>query len=784
MKKSMKLWLVLAIVVLLAVAVPSLVFLPGCNIRDDNTTTTDSNKGTVVGTVTDAGTGNGIENVTVTIVEQSAKSVISDETDTEGNYSLPNVAPGTQTITAKKSGYANYSQTVEVTENVTVTQNISMNAVIASTVTGIVTNSTDGSPIVGVKVWIDEIQDWTIGSGEYTLNGVSSGTVVLRASMSSYADFQQTMIIEEGTTVVQDIAIDEDNAPAAPSATKSNIYGRVTASYKPVSAATVKLFATSAKDAKQASPTPSPSPTAAAQALTDSDGTYEFLNLDPGSYRVEVMKEGYDQKTETVTAAAGSNARVDTVSLAGGPSPSPTSTITPSGTPSQSPTPGQFTTKLCSKPRVSQTGNSTNGRVDDSGTNVVFQSNENLLTSVSGAFSQIYRYNTSTGTIILVSQNTVGLQGNNNSTVPCISPDGAYIAFATSATNLIGTDTEGKWDIYLYKMSNAEITRISTKNASPLVGATGDSDVPYLNDSTTADTATTGFFCTFQSDAADIIPTAVTPAGPVNIFRVKIDKTTGQVAAGAAGTLLVSQIPTSTGSNGIAAGSCANPMISRNGRYIVYESDHDGLVTAVAPSPLGAFNIYYCDTSVSDVANRTQRASADGSNVSASAFGARNASVSDDGRYVAFEEGPSILWGSTNVIDVFRKDMTGKFIDHISKPTTGSGGTIGNSQSPWISGDGNFVAFQSATTGLVNDDTNLSTDIFVRNIPASTITRVSLGENGEQAEDTSANIFCNGSVSPFLTGNYVVFHSAARNLFSGVSTLGADNYNVYIRKWK
>ncbi len=779
MKKSMKLWLVLAIVVLLAVAVPSLVFLPGCNIRDDSTSTTDINKGTVVGTVTDAGTGNGIENVTVTIVEQSAKAVISDETDADGNYNLPNVAPGTQTITAKKSGYANYSQTVEVTENITVTQDISMNAVVASTVSGSVASSADDSPIVGAKVWIDEIQDYSDSTGNYVLNGVSAGTVVLKATISSYADYQLTMTIEEGTTVTQNISLDESNEPAPPPTGKSNVYGRVTAAYKPVANATVKLFALDSKNEKQASPTPSPSPTAAATTQTDTDGLYEFLNVSPGNYRVEVTADGYDTKTETVTATSDENSRVDTVSLAGGPSPSPTSTVSPTASPTASP--GSFTTKFCSKPYSTQQGNSQNAKIDDNGKYVVFQSNDKLLTSVAGGSSQIYTYDTTSNTITLVSQKS-GTEGNGNSTLPCISPDGTYVAFTSAATNLIDGDSNAKSDIFLNKIGDNTVTRISTKNSAPLVGANGDSDAPCLNNST----ATGGFFCVFQSDATDIIPTAVTPPGPTNIFMVKIDKTTGQVASGSGSTVLVSQIPTSAGNNGVAAGLCANPMISRDGKYVVYESNHDGLVTAVAPTTPNVYNIYYCDTSSSDVATRTQRASADGSNVSAIA-GAGAASVSDNGRYVAFEEGPSAAWGSNaGVIDVFRKDMTGKGIETLSKPITGSGGTIKDSQFPWISGDGDYVAFQSDTTALVLDDTNGSIDVFVRYCGAvPTLTRVSVGESGQQAEDTSTYP-SKGSCNPYLTGNYVVFHSSAHNLVPGITGLDAAHtyYSVYARKWK
>jgi len=773
LKKSMKLWMVLAIVVLLAVAVPSLVFLPGCNIRDDDSSTTDINKGTVVGTVTDAGTGSGIENVTVTIVEQSAKAVISDETDADGMYNLPNVAPGTQTITAKKSGYANYSTTVEVIANITVTQDISLNAVIASTVSGSVKNSTDDSPIVGAKVWIDDLQDYSNSTGNYELNGVSAGTVVLRATLSSYVDYQITMVIEEGTTVTQNVDMDEDNTPPAPAEGKSNIYGRVTAAYKPVSNATVNLFALDAKNDKQASPTPSPSPTPAATTKTDNDGTYQFLGVAPGNYRVEVVKSGYDTKTETIEAKDGENSRVDTVSLAGGPSPSPS--VSPSVSPSESPAPGQISTTLVSAREsgaapTQNTINSINGVADDTGKIVVFQSNDHLLATHITATTQIYKFDNSKGSLTLVSMKGSTL-GDGNSINPCISPDGKYVAFASKANNLLDTpDAEGKQDIMLYKISGGTITRLSTQPANKNVGGNGDSDNPSLSNNN-AD----GFYCAYDTLADDVIAPIETVKNK-NVYRTKIgtdDK--------AESIILVSRQRNAGNVSGGNADS-GNPHINEDGKFVAYESLASDLVDGVNP---GVNTQIFRYNANNDLENRNSVVSSDNGTLAPAA--ASNPCVSNDGKYVSYQVAAS-AWGHAGKADCFRRNMSGTGNELVSGMASG---TIGDSQNPTMTSDGAYVAFESNTKSFGDQNNGDGTfNCYVRNMGkeqnetvAYTCVSVGGGNPGTTAEYTSG--INSGSRKPYITrsGNHVVFHSSATNLVTG-STIGTDNYNVYIRKWK
>ena len=82
----------------------------------------------------------------------------------------------------------------------------------------------------------------------------------------------------------------------------------------------------------------------------------------------------------------------------------------------------------------------------------------------------------------------------------------------------------------------------------------------------------------------------------------------------------------------------------------------------------------------------------------------------------------------------------------------------GISDWPTISADGRRVAFSSSATNLAQDDTNNKSDVFVLDRETNTVSRISIGVNGEQANG--------GSWCPIVNadGTRVVFHSWATNL--------------------
>ena len=96
------------------------------------------------------------------------------------------------------------------------------------------------------------------------------------------------------------------------------------------------------------------------------------------------------------------------------------------------------------------------------------------------------------------------------------------------------------------------------------------------------------------------------------------------------------------------------------------------------------------------------------------------------------------------------------------KISVGHGGApTGDSRASSVSGDGRYVAFVSASSTIVEGDTNGFQDVFLRDRTAGTTKRISLGQNGVQA---------NGhSYAPMISmdGTYVLFSSRASNLVAG-----------------
>jgi Tol biopolymer transport system component len=151
--------------------------------------------------------------------------------------------------------------------------------------------------------------------------------------------------------------------------------------------------------------------------------------------------------------------------------------------------------------------------------------------------------------------------------------------------------------------------------------------------------------------------------------------------------------------------------------------------------------------------------------------GSTDASLSQDGRYVAFVRvGPQSGGNNrgTGGNDVYRHDrLTGETV-LVSVTTSGTGG---GGRQPSISEDGNRIAFTSASPDLVAGDSNGMSDVFVRDVAAGTTTRVSLAHDGAQSPASSDE--------PALSGDGTTV------AFTSPSALTADDTNgtedVFVR---
>jgi Tol biopolymer transport system component len=341
----------------------------------------------------------------------------------------------------------------------------------------------------------------------------------------------------------------------------------------------------------------------------------------------------------------------------------------------------------------------------------------------------------------LVSVGIDGTQGNGIFTVsPSISADGRYVAFSSDASNLVSDDTNNAGDIFVYNRQT---------NTTSLVSV-GDSGTQGNGSSFSPSLSADGRYVAFVSDASNLVSGDTNGAPDIFVYDT-VANTTRLVSVGDNGT---------QGNN-----SSFSPSISADGSYVAFSSIASNLVSDDTNS---TWDIFVYDT----VANTTRRVSVGDNGIQGNDY-SLNPSISADGRYVAFDSYASnLVSGDTNGIgDTFIYDTVANTTRRISVDSNGTQGN-GYSGSPSISADGSYVAFSSIASNLVSDDTNRTRDIFVYDTVANTTRRVSVDDNGIQANKGSFN------ASIAADGRYVAFVSFASNLVSE-DTNGIGDTFVY-----
>jgi Tol biopolymer transport system component len=324
-----------------------------------------------------------------------------------------------------------------------------------------------------------------------------------------------------------------------------------------------------------------------------------------------------------------------------------------------------------------------------------------------------------------------------------MSADGRFVAFASNAGNIVGSDTNGQSDVFVYDGIERMLTRESlTSNGMESAGSSG-SPVGISADGTKL---------VFQSNGD------LTSSG----------NTTDDVYLRDRGADTVQDL-TSTGN------VLFDPAISGDGNYVaIGENDfktqfdcsdpvtgEPNLNTQIRRLPDGKWFTLKADSTCANGDSETPVVlSADGS-LAAFATSATNLTAVVDGN---------------NTTDIVVANVSRLPADLVSLSTAGVQAD-GGSYHPAMSDDGRFVAFASDATNLAPEvDTNGKTDVFVRDRIAGTTERVSVSSGGGEANG--------GSDFPAISadGHFVAFVSRATNLVTGISTGGTQN--VYVRdRW-
>src|SRR5882672_9252426 len=327
-----------------------------------------------------------------------------------------------------------------------------------------------------------------------------------------------------------------------------------------------------------------------------------------------------------------------------------------------------------------------------------------------------------------VSLDSNGFQGNVNSQFPSIAGYGRYVAFHSDASSLVANDTNATRDIFVRDRQSGITQRVSVSSSGAQANAR--SDYPSIS----AD----GRFVAFESAASNLVAVDTNTSNDVFV-RDRQNGTTERVSV------------SSTGVQSAPSAYSSFASISADGRFVAFTSYAPNLVVG---DTNGAADVFVRDR----VSGTTERVSVDSNGVEGDS-GSSNASISVDGRFVAFwGDASNLVVGDTNATyDVFVRDRQLGTTERVSVDSAGAQGTDG-SYSPSISADGRWVAFYSFANNLVASDTNPNADIFVRDRVNGTTEIASVATNGTAADSYSHY----PSIS--ADGRIVAFHSNASNL--------------------
>ena len=177
----------------------------------------------------------------------------------------------------------------------------------------------------------------------------------------------------------------------------------------------------------------------------------------------------------------------------------------------------------------------------------------NLVSGDTNNTGDIFVHDRQTGATTRVSIGPGGTQANRGSLAPSISADGRYVAFHSSATNLVSGVTNGTTHIFVHDRQTGATTRVSVASDGT-EGNSGSND-PSIS--------ANGRYVAFQSQANNLVSG---DTGFITDIFIH-DRQTGV-------TTRVSIAFDGTEANNVSSA----PSISADGRYIAFESNASNLV--------------------------------------------------------------------------------------------------------------------------------------------------------------------------------------------------------------
>ena len=327
--------------------------------------------------------------------------------------------------------------------------------------------------------------------------------------------------------------------------------------------------------------------------------------------------------------------------------------------------------------------------ISENGRFIAFRSTaDDLVEGDGNGMMDIFAWDSVTGSMTRVSVAVGGGDPNGASNLPSISGDGRYVTFISAATNLVAGGANDNQDVYVYDQFLAETTLVSVRPGG--VRTDGSSRHPVLS----ADGRHIAFSC---------IDDGLVP-GDTNSQR---DIFVSDLESGTIERVSVS----TTGGEGDAQNGA--PSISADGMVVAWWSRATNLVE---DDTNGQDDILVHDR----VAGTTTRVNVSSSGAQAEGGGSWHVSISDDGRFVAFcSDAHNLVDDDTGLAGgVFSHDRWTGITRRHSVTRTGEEGWD-YSRRPGLTADGAFVVFESGASNFVPDDTNAAQDVFIAWGPAT-----------------------------------------------------------------
>lgn len=301
-----------------------------------------------------------------------------------------------------------------------------------------------------------------------------------------------------------------------------------------------------------------------------------------------------------------------------------------------------------------------------------------------------------TGITERVSIASDGREANGDSGAPAITADGRYVLFDSNAD--LASDPARSKDVFRHDRFARRTSLVDDNRSLPSASADG-SIVASLNPA--------GDVFLFEDGRSRLVSRAA--------LRARVSADGRYVVFDRSDTIMlfdrisgVTERVDLSHEGAPANGASGEPAISRDGRYVAFQSRADNLVPG---DTNGATDVFVRDRK----ARTTVRASVSATGDQASGFSFRPR-ISHDGRFVAFEStADNLVPGDDNGNpDIFVHDMLTGHTERVGiEPAAGI-------LDPWVaggfpfslSGDGLVVAYESLVP-LVSEDTNQVRDLYL-----------------------------------------------------------------------